>query len=66
MYVEPVNKSSKQWINVIAAKPNYKKNKAKYAAYKEIIKGYHQKKVKQLIKKYSDNTSMAAWNLKLK
>ncbi|SYW07334.1 ABC transporter substrate-binding protein [Oenococcus oeni] len=66
IYVEPVNKSSKQWINVIAAKPNYKKNKAKYAAYKEIIKGYHQKKVKQLIKKYSDNTSMAAWNLKLK
>ncbi|EJN91687.1 hypothetical protein [Oenococcus oeni] len=51
---------------MIAAKPNYKKNKAKYAAYKEIIKGYHQKKVKQLIKKYSDNTSMAAWNLKLK
>ncbi|SYW04392.1 ABC transporter substrate-binding protein [Oenococcus oeni] len=66
IYVEPVNKSSKQWINVIAAKPNYKKNKAKYAAYKEIIKGYHQKKVKQLIKKYSDNTSMVAWNLKLK
>nr|WP_080487360.1 MetQ/NlpA family ABC transporter substrate-binding protein [Oenococcus oeni] len=66
IYVEPVNKASKKWINVIAAKPNYKKNKAKYAAYKEIIKGYHQKRVKQLIKKYSDNTSMAAWNLKLK
>ncbi|KGH59849.1 ABC transporter substrate-binding protein [Oenococcus oeni] len=66
IYVEPVNKASKKWINVIAAKPNYKKNKAKYAAYKEIIKGYHQKKVKQLIKKYSDGTELAAWDIKIK
>ncbi|WP_129558906.1 hypothetical protein [Oenococcus oeni] len=51
---------------MIAAKPNYKKNKAKYAAYKEIIKGYHQKKVKQLIKKYSDGTELAAWDIKIK
>ncbi|MDN6967387.1 ABC transporter substrate-binding protein [Oenococcus sp. UCMA 17063] len=66
IYVEPVNKSSKQWINVIVAQSNYKKNKAKYAAYKEIIKGYQSKQVKKLIKKYSHNTSMAAWDLKLK
>lgn len=66
IFVEPVNKASKKWINVIAARPNYKKNKAKYAAYKEIIKGYQQKKIKQLIKKYSDGTSLAAWDIKLK
>ncbi|EHN58404.1 MAG: MetQ/NlpA family ABC transporter substrate-binding protein [Oenococcus sp.] len=66
IYVEPVNKASRKWINVIAARPNYKQNKSKYAAYKEIIKGYHEKKIKRLIKKYSGGTSLAAWDIKLK
>lgn len=66
IYVEPVNKASRKWINVIAARPNYKQNKSKYAAYKEIIKGYHEKKIKALIKKYSGGTASAAWDIKIK
>lgn len=66
IYVEPVNKASRKWINVIAARPDYKQDKAKYRAIRTIIKGFQQKKVKQLVKQYSDGTEKSAWDIKLK
>ncbi|GJM47654.1 lipoprotein [Weissella soli] len=62
IYVEPVNKDSKQWINVIAAK----KSKANKKAYKEVVKAYQTAKTKKVIAKTWGEAEIPAWDIKLK
>lgn len=62
IYVEPINKDSKQWINIIVAK----KSDANKQAYKDVVKAFQTKQVKKLYHKYYGNTTRTAWDLKLK
>lgn len=61
IFVEPVNKASKQWINVIAANPKNDDN----PAFKKIIKIYQSQETKDLFKKYYP-TEIPAWDSNLK
>ncbi|MCM0582519.1 MetQ/NlpA family ABC transporter substrate-binding protein [Weissella diestrammenae] len=62
VYVEPVDKASEQWINVIAvAKKNANKK-----AYKDIVKAYQTKATKQYLKKTWGDAELPAWDIKLK
>ena len=49
IYVEKSDKNSKQWVNVIAARKNWKKQK-NAAAIQAIIDAYHTDEVKKVIK----------------
>ncbi|KRM00331.1 D-methionine ABC transporter binding protein [Liquorilactobacillus satsumensis DSM 16230 = JCM 12392] len=62
IYVEPVNKDSEQWINIIAAN---KKNKDK-KAYKEVVKAYQTAATKKAIQKAYGTSELPAWDIKLK
>lgn len=62
IYVEPVNKDSEQWINIIAAN---KKDKDKQA-YKDVVKAYQTAKTKKTIKKEYGTAEIPAWDIKLK
>ncbi|KRL63694.1 MetQ/NlpA family ABC transporter substrate-binding protein [Lactobacillus psittaci] len=62
IYVEPVNKDSQQWINLIAARSSDKHNKL----YLEVVKAYQTKKTKELVKKYYGNTELTGWDIKIK
>ncbi|WP_308555401.1 lipoprotein [uncultured Lactobacillus sp.] len=62
IYVEPLNKDSEQWINIICARTKDKNKKI----YREIVKAYQTKKTKQIYKKYYGNKQIAAWDVKLK
>ncbi|MBM7616753.1 D-methionine transport system substrate-binding protein [Weissella uvarum] len=60
IYVEPLNKDSKKWVNVIAAK----KSKANDDAYKKVVKAYQSKATKQEIKHEFGDTVIPAWDRK--
>ncbi|EJF00780.1 MetQ/NlpA family ABC transporter substrate-binding protein [Liquorilactobacillus mali] len=62
IYVEPVNKDSEQWINVIAANKKDKNNKE----YKEVVKSFQTAEVKKAIKAQYGTAEIAAWDIKLK
>lgn len=62
IYVEPLNKDSKQWINIIVAK----KSNANKQAYKDVVKSFQTPQVKKLYQKYYGDTEKTAWDLKLK
>lgn len=62
IFVEPVNKASQQWINLIAANPKDTDNKN----YKKIVKLYQSQTTKDLIKKQYGDTEVAAWDIALK
>lgn len=62
IYTEPLNKDSKQWINVFVANKKDKNNKT----YKDVVKSFQTPQVKKLIHKYYGNEEVPAWNLKLK
>lgn len=62
IYTEPVNKDSKQWINVIAAKSANKKNKA----YLQVVKAYQTAKTKRLYQKLYGTKQVSAWDVTLK
>ncbi len=62
IYVEPINKDSQKWINIIATE---KKNKNK-KAYKDYVKAFQTKKIKNLIQKEYGQAEIAAWDLKIK
>lgn len=62
IFVEPVNKASKQWINIIAAN----KKDANNATYKKIVKLYQTQATKDLLKKYYGNEEIPAWDITLK
>lgn len=59
IFVEPVNKDSKQWVNVIAAKGDQKNNKL----YRDVVKAYQTEKTKQEIKKLYGSAEIPAWDL---
>lgn len=59
IYVEPINKDSKQWVNIIAAKKSEKNNKI----YQDVVKAYQTEKTKQFIKKHYGSAELPAWNL---
>ncbi|MBD5429233.1 MetQ/NlpA family ABC transporter substrate-binding protein [Lactobacillus sp.] len=61
IFVEPLNKDSKQWVNIICARTKDKNNKV----YQEVVKAYQSKTTKQLYKKYYGNKQIAAWDSKL-
>lgn len=62
IYVEPLNKDSEQWINLIAVDKNNRNKKI----YKEVVKAFQTEKTKKLVKKLYGNTEITAWGLKLK
>ena len=62
LYIEPVNKDSEEWINIIAAK----KNNSKKELYQDVVKSYQTKQVAQLLKKFYGRATIPAWNLKIK
>lgn len=62
VYVEPINKKSKQWINVIVAR----KSDADKKAYKQVVKTYQSKQTKQYLKDTWGKAEIPAWDIKLK
>lgn len=62
IYVEPINKDSEEWINIICAKKGQENNQD----YKDVIKAYQTEATKKLYKKYYGNKQLAAWDVKLK
>lgn len=62
IYVEPINKDSKKWINIVAAQKKDKNKKA----YQEYVKAFQTKKIKNLINKEYGQAEIAAWDLKIK
>ncbi|WP_297819367.1 MetQ/NlpA family ABC transporter substrate-binding protein [uncultured Lactobacillus sp.] len=62
IYIEPLNKDSKQWINVIVSRKTDKDKKL----YQEVIKAYQTKKTAKLAHKLYGDTEVVAWGLKLK
>lgn len=62
VYMEPLNKTSAQYINFIAATSKEKNNKV----YKEVAKAYASKATEKAIQEqYPDGGELPAWNLKL-
>ncbi|AUX16253.1 ABC transporter substrate-binding protein [Lactobacillus amylovorus] len=61
IYVEPVNKDSKQWINIICAKKGQENNRL----YKDVVKAYQTEKTKKMTKHYYGNSQIAAWDIKI-
>ena len=62
IYVEPVNKDSKKWINIIAASKKHANKKI----YKEVVKAYQTKATKQYLKKTWGQAELPAWDITLK
>ncbi|QZN93291.1 MetQ/NlpA family ABC transporter substrate-binding protein [Limosilactobacillus panis] len=58
IFVEPLNKDSAQWVNIIAVKKQNKNNKA----YKDVVKAYQTKETKHLINKYYGSSELTAWD----
>lgn len=60
---EPLNKDSKQWINIIVAKKEDKDNKL----YQDVVKAYQTKEIEDLFAKlYPEKGTIPAWDLNLK
>ncbi len=59
IYVEPINKDSAKWINIIAAKKSDKDKQA----YKDVVKSYQTPAVKKEIKKQYGTAEIPAWDL---
>lgn len=62
IYVEPLNKDSVQWINIIAAKRGQQDKRI----YQDVVKAYQTSAVKHLCYQYYGKRELPAWNLKLK
>lgn len=60
IYVEPLNKLSEKWVNIIAANKEDKDNKLN----KEFVKAYQTDKTKRLMKKYYGKSQITAWDVK--
>ncbi|MCD7130732.1 MetQ/NlpA family ABC transporter substrate-binding protein [Limosilactobacillus agrestis] len=59
IFVEPINKDSKQWVNIIAVKNSEKNNKV----YKDVVRAYQTEKTKREIKKLYGTAEIPAWDL---
>ena len=60
LFKEEANENSKQWYNLIAAKPDWKKSD-KADAIEKIIKAYHTDEVKKVIEETSDGLDQPVW-----
>lgn len=60
LFKEEANENSKQWYNLIAAKPDWKKSD-KADAIEKIIKAYHTDEVKKVIEESSDGMDQPVW-----
>ncbi|MCT6847530.1 MAG: MetQ/NlpA family ABC transporter substrate-binding protein, partial [Lactobacillus helsingborgensis] len=60
IFVEPVNKDSLQWVNIICAKKGQEKNKD----YQAVVKAYQTAETKRLDKKYYGDMTKPAWDVK--
>lgn len=58
IFVEPLNRDSAQWVNIIAVKKQDKNNRA----YKDVVKAYQTAQTKKLIKKYYGSSELPAWD----
>ena len=57
IFLEPVNKDSKPYINIIVARENDKDKKV----FKKIVKAYQSDDVKKVMKETSKDSSIPAW-----
>ncbi len=60
LFIEPKDKNSKQWFNIIAAKKDWEKS-SKADAIKKIIKAYHTNEVKKVVEETSDGLDQPVW-----
>ncbi|MDU7281484.1 MAG: MetQ/NlpA family ABC transporter substrate-binding protein, partial [Leuconostoc citreum] len=60
IFVEPINKDSHQWVNIIAAND---KDKDKQVL-KNVVKAYQTQTTKDVIKKVYDGAELPAWDSK--
>ena len=60
LFKEEANENSKQWYNLIATKPDWKKSD-KADAIEKIIKAYHTDEVKKVIEESSDGMDQPVW-----
>lgn len=58
IYVEPLNRDSRRWVNIIVAKKSNKNN----SIYKEVVKAYQTNAVKKVIKQQYGTSELPAWN----
>ncbi|MDA5458261.1 MetQ/NlpA family ABC transporter substrate-binding protein [Weissella confusa] len=62
LYVEPVNKANKGYINIIAARKVTQNKKI----YKQVVKAYQTESTKKHMKQLYGSAEIAAWDIKLK
>ncbi|MCM0598266.1 MetQ/NlpA family ABC transporter substrate-binding protein [Periweissella fabalis] len=62
IYIEPVNKASQEWINIIAANSKDLNN----PTYKKVVNLYQTQTTKDLLKKVYGDTEIPAWDINLK
>lgn len=62
LYVEPVNKANKGYINIIAARKGTQNKKI----YKQVVKAYQTESTKKHMKQLYGSAEIAAWDIKLK
>ncbi|MBJ7689031.1 MULTISPECIES: MetQ/NlpA family ABC transporter substrate-binding protein [Weissella] len=62
LYVEPVNKANKGYINIIAARKGSQNKKI----YKQVVKAYQTESTKKHMKQLYGSAEIAAWDIKLK
>lgn len=60
IFVEPVNKDSLQWVNIICTRKGEENNKD----YQAVVKAYQTAETKALIKKYYGDATIPAWDVK--
>ncbi|GAJ62438.1 MetQ/NlpA family ABC transporter substrate-binding protein [Streptococcus parauberis] len=60
LYKEKVDKNTKQWVNILTAKKDWKKSD-KAVAIKKLIKAYHTDEVKKVVDKTSDGVDITVW-----
>ena len=60
LFIEPKDKNSKQWFNIIAAKKDWEKS-SKADAIKKIIKACHTDEVKKVVEETSDGLDQPVW-----
>ncbi len=61
IFVEPVNKDSAQWINLIASRRQDRHRQL----YLDVVKAYQTAKTKRLYQKYYGDTEIAGWDINL-
>lgn len=62
LYVEPVNKANKGYINIIAARKGTQNKKI----YKQVVKAFQTESTKKHMKQLYGSAEIAAWDIKLK